>query len=251
MKEALLVIWQNVDTRQKYHIGKLCYDSIKNNFEFTYAFDVKRRGLEEAQKVGFNGIYEFDLSQETYYSDDLFHFFNKRLPNPKRADYKNLLKLFDLDENSSKMEFLRKTKGRVATDCYELFSPIIRKENNKFQLESFIEGWQYYEGEALLESLSVGDELKLERDLGNVADEFAVKVLTANGQKLGFIAAVYSEFMAKVLDAKEDYNISISKLYPQAIPQMKVLVDINGECTFRSKNLINTKSELRKELALV
>lgn len=247
MKEALLVIWQNVDTRQKYRIGKLCYDHKTNNYEFTYAYDVKRRGLSEAQKAGFNGIFEFDLSQKTYYSKDLFHFFNKRLPNPKRSDYGKLLELFDLDENSSKMEFLRKTKGRLATDCYELFSPIIQNENNTFQLESFIEGWQYYEGEVLLGNLSVGDELKLERDLGNEVDEFAVKVLTVNGQKLGFVAAVYSEFMAEVLDAKEDYQILISKLYPQAIPQMKVLVNITGESTFRNRRLINSNSKFEKE----
>lgn len=251
MKENLLVIWQNADTRQKYHIGTLSYDDMAKKYEFTYAFDVKRRGLEEARKAGFMGIHEFDLTNKTNQSDELFHFFNKRLPNPKRADYNKLLTLFGLNENFSKMEFLRRTKGRLATDSYELFSPIIRNEDNTFELESFIEGWQYYDGENLLDQLSISDKLKLERDLNNQYDEFAVKVLTKNGEMLGFIAAVYSEFMSKVIDSNEHYDISISKIYPDAIPQMKLSVDIKGDCTFQSENLTSSNIELKRELELV
>lgn len=250
MIDNLLVIWQEVEKRQKYHIGTLSYNQTNDSYEFSYNFGMKRRGLEEAQAVGFKGIYEFELKEGVVISKELFHFFNKRLPNKKRADYKTLLNYFGLDQNTSKMEFLRRTKGRLATDNYELFAPIIRdNSNNTFELEAFIEGWQYYDGDKLLSTLSIGDRLVLEGEPNNEQDQFAVKVLTLSGATLGYIAAVYSEFISNVLNSNENYEMYITDKYPDAIPQMKVCVKITGSCTFQRG--IVERVDQERELILI
>lgn len=252
MTENLLVIWQEVETRHKYHIGTLNHDKQEGLYSFNYAFDVTRRGLQEALDAGFNGIYEFELKKETVTSKDLFHFFNKRLPNPKRSDFQSLLSYFGLNENASKMDFLRRTKGRLGTDSYELFSPIVKNnQDNSFELEAFIEGWQYYGGDKVLDQLNIGDQLKLEREPKNDKDKFAVKILTQDNTLLGYVAAVYSEFVSQVLDNENECDVYISKKYPKAIPQMKVCVGFEGKCTFRSNKFSNDYSSYERELVLI
>lgn len=252
MTDNLLVIWQEVKSRQKYHIGTLNHNKQEELYSFTYAYNVPRRGLKEAMDVGFKGIYDFELKREPVTSKELFHFFNKRLPNPKRSDYQGLLNYFGLNENASKMDFLRRTKGKLGTDSYELFSPIItNKRDESFELEVFIEGWQYYDGDKVLDQLNVGDQLKLMREPENDNDEFAVMVLTQDNTHLGYVAAVYSEFLSQVLENDSEYDVCIANKYPEAIPQMKVCIEIDGECTFRFNEFSNDHSSHGRELVLI
>lgn len=252
MTGNLLVIWQEVKSRQKYHIGTLSHNEKEDLYSFAYTFDVTHRGLQEALSAGFQGIYEFELKKEVVISNDLFHFFNKRLPNPKRLDYQELLSYFGLNENDSKMEFLRRTKGRLGTDSYELISPIItNNKNDSFKLEAFIEGWQYYDGDKVLNQLNISDQLKLVREPENTQDTFAVKVLTKDNIQLGYVAAVYSEFVSKVLDNKDECNVHILKKYPYAIPQMKICIEIDGKCTFQSNEFPNDSSSYDRKLIFI
>lgn len=252
MTDNLLVIWQEVKSRQKYHIGTLNHNKEKELYSFTYAYNVSHRGLKAAMDAGFQGIYDFELTREAVTSKELFHFFNKRLPNPKRSDYQSLLNYFGLNENSSKMDFLRRTKGRLGTDSYELFSPIVtNKCDNSFELETFIEGWQYYDGDKVLDQLNIDDQLDLLREPENDNDEFAVKVLTRDNVQLGYVAAVYSEFLSRALEDGNGYDVRISNKYPEAIPQMKVCIAIAGKCTFRIEEFSNDYSGNEKELILI
>lgn len=232
MKETLLVVWQNVETRQKYHIGTLTFEPHENVYKFQYNYKSHYRGVVEAMRAGFTGIHEFGVSEDIFKSEELFYFFNKRLPNPTRTDYALLLKRFGLDESSSKMEFLKRTKGRLATDSYELFAPVIY-ERNTFTLETYIEAWQYYDGDVVLDQLDIDETLILIREPNNKYDQYAVKIHTETGYMLGYISAVYSEFIADVIDRQLKYEVRISRKYPDAIPQMKIWIEIKGEYTFQ------------------
>lgn len=233
MKETLLVVWQNIETRQKYHVGTLTFKPHENIYEFQYNYGSHHRGLEQAIESGFNGIHEFEMNENVLQSEELFYFFNKRLPNTKRSDYALLLKRFGLDESSSKMEFLKRTKGRLATDNYELFSPVILEEK-EFTLETYIEAWQYYDGDVVIDQLEVEEALVLIREPNNEYDKFAVKIHTEKGYMLGYISAVYSEFIANIIDNQRKYKVRISQKYPDAIPQMKIWIEIKGEYTFQN-----------------
>lgn len=183
--------------------------------------------------AGFTGIHEFGINEHTFTSSELFYFFSKRLPNTKRSDYSLLLKRFGLEETSSQMEFLKRTKGRLATDQYELFALVVFEEET-FTLETYIEAWQYYQGDAALKDLEVEEALVLIREPDNKHDQYAVKIYTETGYMLGYISAVYSEFIANVMDNKLKYDVRISRKYPDAIPQMKIWLEIKGESPFRN-----------------
>lgn len=238
MKETLLVVWQNVITRQKYHIGTLTFNPHEDIYEFQYNYSSTHRGLEDAIKAGFTGIHEFGITSEVLFSKELFYFFNKRLPNPRRLDYGVLLKRFGLDETSSKLEFLKRTKGKLATDNYELYAPI-NVEDNNFVLETYIEGWQYYDGNDVLPRLELNESLRLVREPDNRFDKFAVVIGTAEGYKLGYISAVYSNFIANVIDEGMHYEVKISNKYPDAIEQMQIWIEIKGECHFINTSRAN------------
>jgi len=53
----------------------------------------------------------------------------------------------------------------------------------------------------LSEELRVGERLTLERDAHNAYDDFAIKVLTAGGERLGFLACDCNQIPARLMDA--------------------------------------------------
>ncbi|WP_170006028.1 HIRAN domain-containing protein [Bacillus fonticola] len=225
MAELLWLVWQNIETRQKYHVGNLLY--IENDgYYFEYEKQQKSRGLSEALLTGFKGFLAFPDFKSAYYSPFLFHAFERRLPNKNRPDYQQLMKHFGLESNAHQMELLRVTKGKTATDSFELVSPI-SVDGKGFVLDFYIEGWRYYDGDKVLDQLSVNEALAFKREPDNEHDVFAVKVL-ASGCLIGYVPAVYSEFFTGIIDHDGELTMVVSKISYEAIPQMKVLVHVTG-----------------------
>lgn len=229
MKTQLLwLVWQNVNTRRKYHVGNLLYNPAEG-YSFNYVNDKKHRGLEEALKNGFIRFLAFPDLERLYHSPFLFHAFSRRLPNKNRPDYDRLLSSYGLDKSAHEMELLRVTKGKTATDGFELVSPVFTDNDSNYNVEFYIEGWRYYDGENALASLSPNQILKLEREPDNVHDRNAVKILSKNNKLLGYVPAVYSEFFSELLRKEQKINIHIDDINENAIPQMKLFVRVSGK----------------------
>ncbi len=50
----------------------------------------------------------------------LFSNIESRLPNTSRPEYLEILNTYDLEPNASQIEILKKTKGRLLTDNFDL-----------------------------------------------------------------------------------------------------------------------------------
>lgn len=50
------------------------------------------------------------------------------------------------------------------------------------------------------DGLQAGDELRFEREPGNAADEWAIKVFSQRGERLGYVAADINEIPARLMD---------------------------------------------------
>ncbi|MEJ9280881.1 HIRAN domain-containing protein [Ureibacillus thermosphaericus] len=224
---VLWLIWQNVETRQRYHIGNL--SNLDGNYTFTYELSGKRRTLLEALENGYRPHLAFRDIQKVYKSDRLFDAFARRLPDKGRPDFSKLLQSFGLSIDYSEMDLLRATGGRLATDPYEFVAPIYRF-NDHFDFDFYVAGWRYYEGEDVLNELKVGEVVKFELDIMNPKDDKAVVILTTqSGGKLGYVPAFYSGFMFDVIKNGGKYEAKIENININARPQLKVNISVVGQ----------------------
>lgn len=226
---VLWLIWQNQETRQRYHVGNLFHEDGK--YTFSYELSGKRRTLTEAMKNGYKPHLSFRDVEKTYVSDRLFGPFARRLPDRRRPDFNEILKDYGLPLDYTEMDLLRATGGRLATDPYEFVAPISVFED-RFYFDFFIAGWRYYDGDKIVNQLKEGTNVNFELEPSNQEDTKAVIVLSdKQGHKLGYIPAFYSGFMFDVIRNNEMYEAKIEKINPYAKPQLKVNISIVGRLT--------------------
>ncbi len=240
----LWLIWQNVETRQRYHVGRLLHED--GVYTFLYETTGYRRKLAEAMDNGYRPHLAFPNTNKTYTSRTLFGPFARRLPDPRRPDYPSVLRELGLSSECSEMDILRATGGILATDSYEFVSPIL-VENNYFDLDFFVAGWRYYNGDQVIDQLQVGDSVEFSLEPENDHDHKAVVVMSVNGEKLGFIPAFYSGWMFEIIEKKCNYQAKVWAIHPQAVPHRKVSISIAGEVNqfVDIQEVLNDKEELQ------
>lgn len=240
----LWLIWQNAETRQRYHIGKLFHED--GVYKFAYENTSYRRKLPEALDNGYRPHLSFPDINKVYSSNKLFGPFDRRLPDERRPDYQTLLQELGLPSDSTKMDILRATGGILATDSYEFVSPIFIEENH-FDLDFFVAGWRYYDGEDVINQLQSGDDVNFTLESENPEDKKAVLVMSVNGEKLGYIPAFYSGWMFEVIQRNCKFRARIERIHPQAVPHRKVNISIVGELNQLAdiEQILNDKDELR------
>lgn len=117
--ENLYLKWVDYKTNKKYVIGALCRDKENNKYYFKLSEDY----LNKAKDAGFvTAILPFSDVNRIYESDILFPIFRVRVPNINNFDdeeLEDLLEEIGLEE-FDEFEFLRKTKGELATDYFIL-----------------------------------------------------------------------------------------------------------------------------------
>jgi hypothetical protein len=240
----LWLIWQNVETRQRYHVGRLLHED--GVYTFSYETEGYRRKLAEAMDNGYRPHLAFPDTNRRYTSKTLFGPFARRLPDFRRPDYLSVLQDLGLSPECMEMDVLRATGGILATDSYEFVSPII-VENNNFGLDFFVAGWRYYDGDLVIDQLQVGDSVDFSLDPENDHDHKAVVVMSVNGKKLGFIPAFYSGWVYEIIEKNCNYQARVEAVHPQAVPHRKVNISVFGQVnqSVNIQEVLDDKEELR------
>lgn len=206
MTNKLWLIWKEPKERRRFIIGELTYQN--NEYRFKY-IDPE---LNNARKNGLDFFPGFnDIEKEYVSNTELFPNIDTRLPNTARPEYLEILNQYNLTINSSKMEILEKTKGRLLTDNFE-FVPVFDKNKIEFEIAgtSHSEDIQKHKG-----NFEVNDNLLLERELNNQYDEYAIKIMCKKNGKiyhLGYVPRYYSKELSKMLDEKVEYSAKIKNL---------------------------------------
>jgi hypothetical protein len=222
----LWLIWQNVSTRQRYHVGNLIHKD--GLYFFQYESTNKHRGLKDALKNGYRFHLAFPDLNKVYVSEKLFGPFLRRLPNTSRPDFSNLLVKYGLSNDYTQMDLLRVTGGRLGTDSYEFVHPVY-SEGDHFDFDFHIAGWRHHGGDKYIDKLIDDANLVFEKEPSNDQDPFAVMIKTTDGILLGYVPAFFSEFMTRIIDECCYYRVKIEKIDIEAIPQLRVNLTINGQ----------------------
>lgn len=205
MKTEMWLIWKQPKTRRRYKIGSLIFQNGH------YVFKYVNPELNDALLTGFNYFPGFEDVYKVYESDVLFANIATRLPNSGRADYLEILNSYNLEVNSSELEILKATRGRLITDNYE-FVPAFDSNSVEFD----IAGTSYIQDVQKCKNiLHINDKLLLELEPDNAYDPNAIKVVyDKNDEKylLGYVPRFYSKELATLLNANTEYSAMIQSL---------------------------------------
>lgn len=205
MKKEMWLIWKHPESRRRYKIGILTYEENK------YTFKYVDPELNSATEVGFRYFPGFEDINEIYESSELFANIATRLPNTGRADYLEILNSYNLEKDSTQLEILKSTKGRLLTDNYE-FVPSF--DSNKVEFD--VAGTRHCpDVKKCMNLINVNDKLLLELEPDNEYDKKAIKVIFyKNGIKyhLGYVPRYYSSELAQLLENKKEYSAMIQSL---------------------------------------
>ena len=220
MENRLWLIWKEPKERRRFIIGEL--DFLNGQYRFKY-IDPE---LNDARKKGLDFFPGFSDLKKEYISKELFANIESRLPNPSRPEYLSILNTYELDMNSTEMEILSRTKGRLLTDNFE-FVPIFDKNKIEFEIAGTRHSSDIQNHK---NSFKVNDTLYLEMDKNNEYDKYAIKVMCDKGDAiyhLGYVPRYYSKELSEILDKKINYSAKIKYLnFESQLNDEDITVDV-------------------------
>jgi hypothetical protein len=181
-RRALLLVWQNPETRRFVRVGQL--DVLADGrFAFHY---LPGAGTDPE----FFELDEYPDRNAVYVSDDLPVFFSNRIMSAERPSYGQYLRWLGVEEVESAqlpIEVLARTGGQRVTDTFHIVD-LPEQFGKSFSSRFFVSGIRYtQDADEVLASVSDGTQLSLELDESNPVNPKAVLVDTADGRKVGYV----------------------------------------------------------------
>ncbi|WP_037290762.1 hypothetical protein [Saccharibacillus sacchari] len=134
----LLVTWRSPKHHTSYAVGTL---ELQSDY---YQFYYNQHIYKEAVKEGFEPFVGLSDVELIYRSSKLFPSFERRIPNKTRNDFKRFLKQENIVSSNVEWEYLRITKGRLATDSIFFVTPIIYDPADEIALLNVeLNGWSW------------------------------------------------------------------------------------------------------------
>lgn len=245
----LWLIWKDPVSRQRFVVGKLWFDS-KYYFRYVESDDetsITNYGMDLALKYGFRKVEPFQ-DFKVFSNDTLFHVFDRRLPDRTRADFYSLVKEYKLAPDCTPLELLEATGGRLVTDTLEFVTPFTCDESGEFEIDFYVAGWRYYDGETVIKDLTKGTVLRLVLDPDNEFDPFAIKVLGPEDAMLGYVPVYYSSYLDEAV-AEGNYHAQVERIGALDNPDLRVSVRVAGVVSPLA-NVIKQINERVKGLAV-
>jgi hypothetical protein len=246
----LWLAWKDSNTRQRFVVGQLWYDS-KYRFQYFVGNNQKainNCGLDLAEKIGFRKLEPFQDLQ-VYSNNTLFQVFNRRLPDRTRPDFDNLVKEYKLKPDCTPLELLEATGGRLATDTLEFVAPFTFEESGEFEIEFYIAGWRHYKGESIINELKPLTPLKLALEPTNRYDPFAIQVLGPGDVMLGYVPVYYSRYLDEAVE-NNNYQAYVERVGSLNNPQLRVLISVRGVVSSLA-NVVKQINQRIKNLAML
>lgn len=226
--QTLLVVWQDENSRSYYHIGTLSY--YNGLYEFCYTAKEGQKKLGDALKNGYMIHPVFPDITKTYRSEKMFPAFDRRIPFTDRKDYYDILADLGLNEDASKMDILRATRGRLAGDAYSFEQPLRMDHHNNLRSSFYIHGMRHRDLPTEWSSwMKEHRALNLVQEPDNEHDPYAVAIYTKSGKHLGYIPAFYSNAVFSLIENGLSPIIRVVYVNEKSHPHWWVQVEFKCE----------------------
>ncbi len=227
--KTLFLAWQDkARTRRWFPVGRLDVDSPQSKYRFRYT-----QGADAAHtQSGFEPLVDFPELREDYRSADLFPMFQNRVITRGRPDFADYLRRLDLPEEADPIEMLSVDGGFRATDSFEVFPKIEKREDGAFRCRFFLHGWRHLTEHAQqrLDKLAGGEQLYVALELTNPETQLAIQIQAVDYCMIGWAPRyLVNDLMAAIAKAPGDYKANVVRVNPVPAPsKQRVLVELSG-----------------------
>jgi len=227
--QTLFLAWQDkAQTRAWFPVGRLDVVMQTPLYRFRYIGGA----ITARQKTGFEPLYDFPWFERSYESSELFPLFKNRVLTARRPDFSEYLRQLDLPEQASRVEILSVDGGYRATDSFEVFPKIERREDGTFRCRFFLHGWRYMNEEAQrrVESLSPGDTLHVAIELTNPTAREPVQIQTEDRYVIGWAPNyLVADFLRAIAKAPQSHSAKVVRVNPAPAPsKQRLLLEFRG-----------------------
>lgn len=227
--KTLFLAWQdNVQTRRWFPLGRLDARMSEPRYLFRYV----RGAMLAHDETGFEPLYNFPSFDRNYESSELFPLFRNRVLAPGRPDFQKYLEQLDLPEGADPVEILSVDGGYRATDSFEVFPKIERREDGTFRCRFFLHGWRYMNEHAQrkVESLHPNDPLHVAIELTNPMSREPVQIQTEDRCVIGWAPNyLTADLLRAIAEAPRNYMAKVVRVNPAPAPsKQRLLLEFSG-----------------------
>jgi len=229
--KTLFLAWQ--DKREKsrlwFPVGRLDVDISRTLYAFGYTLGA----MEAERESGFAPLYDFPSFDRRYTSGRLFPLFENRVMTNQREGFQDYLALLAIEEQDpDPLEILAIDGGYRATDNFQVFPKIEKRQDGAFRCRFFLHGWRHTNDKAQerLERLQAGETLYVTIELTNPATTFAVQIQTEDYCMIGWAPRyLFRDLVRAMSHAPGKYRAHVVKVNPVPAPsKQRVLIELSG-----------------------
>jgi len=227
--KTLFLAWQDSRvTRAWFPVGRLDVLGTPRSYRFRYTQGAKRAW----EKAGFGQLLDFPEWNRSYESSELFPLFQNRVISSGRQDFADYLRMLDLPQTAEPAEILEVGGGYRATDNFEVFPKIERRDDGSFRCRFFAHGLRHVASTALerLESLQPEEKLFVTLELTNPVTTLAVQLQTTDYHMIGWAPRYLVDDLVRAMThAPLGYAAKVVRLNPAPAPsKQRLLVEFSG-----------------------
>jgi hypothetical protein len=227
--KTLFLAWQDKRmTRAWFPVGRLDVLHEPRSYRFRYT-----QGAQRAHdSAGFEPLLDFPQWNRSYESADLFPLFQNRVISSERRDFGDYLRMLDLPQTAEPAEILGVGGGYRATDNFEVFPKIERREDGSFRCRFFLHGSSYMSPASVsrTDQLRVGEQLYVTLELTNPVAGVAVQLQSTDYHVLGWAPRYLVNDLVKAMaHAPGKYAAKVVRINPSPAPsKQRLLVELSG-----------------------
>lgn len=225
--KTLFLAWQDkARTRQWFPVGRLDASETCPRYRFCYVHGAERARAES----GFEPLFDFPDLHQCYESRDLFPLFKNRVLTPGRDDFQSYLRMLDLPDKADPMEILAVDGGYRATDSFEVFPKIERRQDGAFRCRFFLHGWRHVNqaSQDRLGQLRAGEKLHVTLELNNPTG-VAVQLQTEDYFMMGWAPRYLVPALLDSMAKAPAIGAEVVRVNPIPAPsKQRLLVELRG-----------------------
>ena len=226
--KAMFLAWQDqAPNHQWFPVGRLDAYAERALYRFRYT----KGALRAQREAGYPLLLEFPSLEREYWSPDLFPLFRNRVMNRARPDLAEYLQALDLAEATDPFEILAVSGGHRATDSYEVFPKIEKKDDGSFACRFFLHGWRHvnWEAQGRIDRLCAAEQLYVTLELTNPITGLAVQIQTEDYHMIGWAPRYLVGDLAAAMAKSAEYKAHVVRVNPQPAPsKQRILIEMGG-----------------------